>query len=115
MDPSISWKRGLRPSGAAFSRLPLEKSSSPTTSWPSASSLSARYPPMNPAAPVTQTFAIPLSPAQLGQLLSLSGRQDPGEAAVHPAFGGVEQIAIAKVDLLLPNLLGPLPPRDHRF
>ena len=41
-----------------MSRLPLEKSSRPVTSWPCLSSSSATCPPMKPAAPVTQTFAI---------------------------------------------------------
>src|SRR3954447_13206256 len=39
---------------ARFSSLPRERSSSPTTSWPSASRVSQTLEPMNPAAPVTR-------------------------------------------------------------
>ena len=69
-EPSTIRKRGFRERRAAVSRLPLEKSSSPATSWPFWSNSSARCPPMNPAAPVTQTFDIAPEPSPPPTIIS---------------------------------------------
>ena len=81
IEPSISEKLGNSASSAAFSRLPLEKSSRPTTWWPCRSSASERCPPMKPAAPVTQTFAM-MPPSSSRPKIGTPGAQ--GEVSTSP-------------------------------
>src|SRR3954467_10201267 len=108
MEPSNSLNLGYCDSRAAFSRLPLEKSSSPVTSCPSRSSASVRCPPMNPAAPVTQIFATYNPPRSLaGGGTFIRRRHGEGNAARHAALRGVQLLAVTGVAVqeLLAELL----------
>src|ERR1700682_6029173 len=95
IEPSTSVKFGYLASSAAFSRLPLEKSSSPATSCPSRSNASARCPPMNPAAPVTHIFAMSIHPLLSGGPGGVRRSHGEGASARLPPLRRDQLLAVA--------------------
>src|SRR5437763_10402673 len=106
---------GCFASSAAVSRLPLEKSSSPTTSCPSRSRVSARCPPMKPATPVTHTFDISGPPRLARGSGRLRRSEGVGEPAGLPSLrrGQLVAGACVGVQLRLAELLALGPDRKH--